>query len=203
VNIPIEFEPPPTQAITRWGRRPGSGLVADHPLQIPHQGRIWRWAHARSNDVVSTRDIAHPVANSCRDRLLERACTGLDGLDSRAEQAHALDVGLLAAHVLGAHVDDALQIEQRAGGGGGHAVLARPRLGDDPPLAHALGEQGLTQRVVDLVRTSVVEVLALEIDLVARRLAEAGGTVQRRGTPDVVAQQRAQLSLKLRILARG
>ena len=80
------------------------------------------------------------------------------------EQLHPLDVGLLAAHVLGAHVDDALEPEQRAGGGGRDAVLAGAGLGDDPLLAHALGQQRLAERVVDLVGAGVEQVLALEED---------------------------------------
>ena len=68
------------------------------------------------------------------------------------------------AHVLGAHVDDALEAEQRAGRRGGDAVLAGAGLGDDAPLAHAPGEQRLAERVVDLVRAGVGEVLALEED---------------------------------------
>ena len=117
-----------------------------------------------------------------------------DRLDARAQQLHALDVGLLAAHVLGAHVDDALQAQQRARGGGGDPVLAGAGLGDDPRLAHPLGEQRLAERVVDLVGAGVVEVLALEVDRVAGRLAEPPGVVQRRGPADVVVQQRVELA---------
>src|SRR6476661_6159808 len=47
------------------------------------------------------------------DRLLERAGAGLDRGDARAQQLHPLHVGLLAADVLRAHVDDALEPEQR------------------------------------------------------------------------------------------
>ena len=65
------------------------------------------------------------------------------------------DVQRLARHVLGAHVDDALEAEQRAGGGRRDAVLAGAGLGDDARLAHALGEQRLAERVVDLVRAGV------------------------------------------------
>ena len=46
--------------------------------------------------------------------------------------------GPLAAHVLGAHVDDALEPEQRAGGGGRDAVLPGAGLGDHALLAHPL-----------------------------------------------------------------
>ena len=81
-----------------------------------------------------------------------------------AEQAHAEDVQRLPLHVLGAHVDVALEAEQRAGGRRRDAVLAGAGLGDDPPLAHARGEQRLAERVVDLVRAGVRQVLALEED---------------------------------------
>ena len=97
---------------------------------------------------------------------------GVHAGDGRAEQPHALDVGHLAAHVLRAHVDDALQAEQRARRRGGHAVLARAGLGDDPRLAHALGQQALAERVVELVRARVHQVLALEPDRPAGGLGE-------------------------------
>src|SRR5581483_10162208 len=57
-------------------------------------------------------------------------------------------------------------------------------------------------RVVDLVRAGVVEVLALEVDRMASALAESAGFVQRRGPTHVVAQQRAELAVEIRVIAR-
>ena len=86
--------------------------------------------------------------------------------------SHAEDVQRLPLHVLGAHVDVAVEPEQRAGRRRRDAVLAGAGLGDDAPLAHALREQRLTERVVDLVRAGVRQVLALEEDpRAAERLA--------------------------------
>ncbi len=82
----------------------------------------------------------------------------------RAQQAHAEDVEPLPAHVFLAHVDHAIEAEQRADRGGGHAVLARAGFRDDAPLAHAPREQRLPQAVVDLVRAGVQQVFALEVD---------------------------------------
>ena len=83
---------------------------------------------------------------------------------SAPKQLHAQHVEFLPRDVRGAHVDDALEAQQRADGGRGHAVLSGARLGHDARLAHPLREQGLAQGVVDLVRAGVGQVLALEID---------------------------------------
>ena len=88
-----------------------------------------------------------------------------------AEEPHPLDVGRLPAHVLGAHVDDALEPEPRAGGRRRDAVLSGARLGDDPPLPEPPREHDLAERVVDLVRAGVVQVLALEVEPPAGREA--------------------------------
>ena len=136
-------------------------------------------------------DVRDPVADRCARRLLERARAELDGLDRRAEQAHALDVRRLPAHVLGSHVDDALEPEARARSRRRDAVLTGAGLGDDAPLAEAPREDDLAERVVDLVRAGVVQVLALEVEPLARR--EARGERDRGRTPDVRAAELVEL----------
>ena len=83
-------------------------------------------------------------------------------------------------------------------------MLARARLGDDAALAHADGEQRLPERVVDLVRACVREILALEKD---PRAAERGGQprrfVDRRRPTDVVLQQTIELGVEGFIVAHG
>ena len=93
--------------------------------------------------------------------------------------------------------------EQRARGGGRDAVRARAGLGDDPRLAHALGQQRLAERVVDLVRAGVVEVLALEVDGVADLVGQPLREVQRRRAADVVVEQRVELGAVARVVAGG
>ena len=96
-----------------------------------------------------------------------------------AEQAHAEHVRLLPLDVALAHVDDALQAEARRHRRGRDAVLAGAGLGDDAALAHAPGEQDLADRVVDLVRAGVGELVALEVDARAAELgAEPLGEIQ-------------------------
>ena len=135
-------------------------------------------ADARADQVVGRLDVRDPVADRLARRLLQRPRAELDRAHLGAEQVHPLDVRPLPAHVLGAHVDDALEAEARADGRGGDAVLAGARLGDDPPLAEPPREHRLAERVVQLVRARVQEVLALQVDPLAGR--EALGERQRR-----------------------
>jgi hypothetical protein len=73
-------------------------------------------------------------------------------------------------------------------------------LGDDPALADPLGEQRLTQHIVDLVRAGVVEVLALEQDPgTAGVLGELGHLGDRAGPAGVVALQPVELGEEGRV----
>ena len=116
-----------------------------------------------------------------------------------AEQPHAEDVERLALHVDLAHVHDALEPEERRRGGAGHAVLAGARLGDDPRLAHALGQQRLAQHVVDLVRAGVVQVLPLEQQGAAELGRQPLGLVEARRASGVVVQESLELRAERRI----
>ena len=158
----------------------------------------------RAEQVVGVADVGHPVADRFVDRVLQRARAAVDRAHLRAQQPHAEDVRLLAGHVDAAHVDDARQPQQRTHGGRRDAVLPRAGLGDDPPLAHAPGEQRLAQCVVDLVRAGMRQILALEVDL---RAAQVGRQPPRmgqcRGPADIGAQQIAQLGLECGVAAQG
>src|SRR5487761_1734848 len=144
------------------GQHLGAGLVTDHPLEAAHQRGVRVGADAAADDVVGVAHRGHPVADGLVGRVLGGARAAVDGPHLGAEQAHAVDVEGLAAHVLTAHVHRAAEPEMGAGGGGGDTVLAGAGLGDDPQLAHAPGKEHLAEGVVDLVGAGVEQVLALE-----------------------------------------
>ena len=159
-----------------------AALAADDAVEVAHHGGVGMRAEDAAEEVVGGADVGDPVAHGLVDGVLQGLRAGADAAHFRAEQAHAVDVQLLAAHVLFAHVDDAFHAEERADGGGGDAVLAGAGLGDDALLAHALREQPLAEAVVDLVRAGVEQVFALEVDLrAAEVLGEALGEVEGRG----------------------
>ena len=195
--MPIAFEPPPTQAIDGVGQPALGGedllarLVADHALEVAHDLGVRARADAGADHVVRRLDVRDPVADRLARRLLQRLRAELDRAHLGAEQVHPLDVRRLAAHVLGAHVDDAVEAEARADGRRGDAVLAGARLGDDPPLAEPPREHGLAERVVELVRAGVEQVLALEVDAAVG--VEALGAGERRRAAGVGRAELVQL----------
>jgi len=175
-------------------------FAADHAVEVAHHDRVRMRAKDAAKAVVRGADVGDPVAHRLVDGVFQRARAGGDAADFGAEEAHAVNVELLAAHVLFAHINDALEAEESADGGGGDAVLAGSGLRDDAMLAHAHGEQSLAEAVVDFVRAGVEQVFALEIDFCAAEgFAETRGEVERRGAAGEVAQERIELQMEVRI----
>ena len=77
-NMPMAFEPPPTQAMTASGRLPDcvehlrARFLADHGLQLAHQVGIRMRAHRRTDDVEGVVRIADPVAERLVDGGAQR-----------------------------------------------------------------------------------------------------------------------------------
>ena len=154
----------------------------------------------RANQVVSVAHCRDPVAQRLVQRVLQALAAGIDRGDFRAQQFHAKDVERLAFDIDAAHEDFALAFEQRRHGRSGDAMLAGPGLGRDARLAHALGEQRLAERIVDLVRAGMAEVFALQINLRAAQFGrEIGAEKERRRPSDVFARVARQVFAELRI----
>ena len=146
---------------------------------------------------MSGADVGHPIAHGLVDRLLEGGLASRDGYHFGAEEFHAGHVHRLPLHVGLAHVNDALATEASGHRGRGHTMLARAGFGDDPLFAHAPGEQDLAERVVNLMRASVQQVFAFQVNPGA---AELGGQsfreIKRGGPAGEIAQKGGQFLLK-------
>jgi hypothetical protein len=189
-------------------------LLADDPVEFAHHERIRVRAHHRTEAVVGGLDSCHPVAHRLVDCILQRAAAAVHGLHLAAEQLHPEHVQCLTLDVDGTHVHLALHAQQRCSSCRGDTVLTSTRLGDQPLLAHSLGEQRLAEDVVDLVRTGVVEILALQHQPNAELLAEVLALGEDRRATRVRAQHMVELGTEhgigpcfgerdLELLARG
>lgn len=165
------------------------GLVTDDGLEGADNGGEGVRADSGADDVVGIGEVDDPVTESLVDGVAEGAAAGLDGDDLGAEKLHAEDVESLATNVLGTHEDGALHTELGADGSGGDTVLTGTGLGDNLLLAESAGEKQLTESVVDLVGTGVVEIFTLQPDVgTTSVLSETLGLVKLTGTahPGVV-----------------
>ena len=79
-------------------------------------------------------------------------------------------------------------------------MLSGTRFGDDAVLAHPPGQQDLSDGIVDLVGSGVVEVLAFQIDACSVSVGEFLRKIQGRGPSDVIPHQGVELLLESRFL---
>ena len=121
----------------------------------------------------------------------------------RPHQAHAENVRRLAFDILRAHVDAALQAEQGAGEGRGHAVLAGAGFGDNFRFAHPFRQQSLAEHLVSFMRAAVQQVFTFQIQRRAGAFSEVAAFGQRRRTTGVVFQQVGKFGLECRIFLRA
>ena len=180
-----------------------SHFVTDHRLEIAHHHRIGMRAGDRADHVERLLDMRDPVAQRLVHCVLQGGRARTHRHDFGAEQFHAEDIGLLPLDVGRAHIDDARQIEERAGSRRRHPVLARPGLGDNPRLSHAPRQQYLAQHIIYLVRAGVVELIPLQIDLGAAEMAgQPLGEIKGARPPDIMLEIIVEFGLKAGVVAR-
>src|SRR5262245_55031167 len=179
-------------------------LATDNCLKVPHQTRIGIGAYHRADDVVAVLNGRHPIAHGFVGRIFQCLCARCHGAHIGAQQFHAIHIERLTLYILGTHVNHTFESEERTHGGGRHTVLTGAGLGYDASLVHAAREQDLTERVVDLVRARVIQVLALQVHFHATNaLTQALRAIQRRGPPNVIAPELLELAPECPINTRG
>ena len=170
------------------------GLEAEHLLEGTHHPGVGVRPHHRTEAVVRVLDGGHPVSHGLVHRILQGPAPGHRRPDLRTQQLHAEHIEFLTTDVHLTHVDAALHAQEGGGRGRSHSVLAGPCLGQESGLAHPPGQQGLSQHVVDLVGTRVVEVLALQEQTTTQFLGEVVAFGHWRRPAGVVGEQPVQLS---------
>ena len=138
------------------------GFLADDLLEVTHHCRERMRTCDRAKQVVRVFDVGDPVSQSLIDGVLENAISQSDFHHLGTEHAHASNIKRLTTRIDLTHVDAALQAEHGAHRSGGHTMLSRASFSNDTGLTHALDQQSLPKRIVDLVGAGMVEILTLE-----------------------------------------
>src|SRR5215469_2424957 len=86
-------------------------LLADYAMKITNHHRIRMRSERRTKQIVCVLNVGHPIAHGFADCVLQSTAAVRDTYDFRSQHAHAENVQPLPAHVLFAHVNDAIQAE--------------------------------------------------------------------------------------------
>ncbi len=201
---------PATHAGQHCRRQPGFllqdlllDLLPDHAMKVTDHGWVRMRAEDAAQQIMRRAHVGDPIPHGFIDGVFQRSGAGTDAADLRPEQAHAVYIQLLTAHIFLAHVDNAFHAEEGAHGRGGYSVLPSAGLGDDAVLAHAARQQSLAEAVVDLVGAGVQQILAFEVNACPAQLpGQALCQVERRRTSGIVPEQQIELGVKDRVSLR-
>ena len=150
---------------------------------------------------MGIRDPVCPFPHGLRHRVLQGGCSTGHCVNLRAQEPHPVYVQRLPLRILFSHENLTFHVHQRRRGGSGYAVLACAGLGDDTSLAHLFRQQHLTQHVVDLVGSGVVQILTLQINLRASQILRHALRVVKSGGPSrVIVQKLCELPVELRVV---
>ena len=99
------------------------------------------------------------------------------------------------------HVDDAIQPQHGPSGRRSHTVLAGAGLGDHPGGPDPLGQQRLSDGVVDLMGSGVIQVLPFQIDAGATQFtAQALRKVERAGPSYIFLENLIQFLVEVGVI---
>ena len=142
-------------------------FLAYYTLEISYNSRERVRAHYRAEHVQRVVNSIRPFSHSLVYCILKRHSSRSNGVYLRSEELHPVDVERLSFCVLFSHEYLALKAEQRCCCSRCYAVLSCACFCDNSRLAHLLCEEHLTEYVIYLVRSCMIQILALEIYLCA------------------------------------
>ena len=169
-------------------------LLSHDALEVTDNRWEWVRPHRAPNQIVRVSHIGHPVPHGFVDGVLQCCLSIMDQDHLCPQSVHPEDIELLPLAVHSVHVHRAVQSQLGANGRRGDAVLPCPHLGNDARLSNLLGQECLSDGVVDLVRTHVHQILALEPDgCPVAVFCELVGLVEGGGSTNKVATIHVQL----------
>lgn len=155
-----------------------------------------------TQQVVGVLNVRNPVAQRLINGVLEGAGTVLNRNHLRAQQLHTSHVQRLTLSVFLTHVDHALHAEERSRSRSRNTVLTRAGLSNQTGLTHTLSQQSLTNHVINLVATRVVQILTLEEHTRTSMLRELRNLRQQRRTVRILSRKTLELGNELGVVLR-
>ena len=178
-----------------------AGFLAYYRLKISDHHREWMWSHSGSNDIMCVIHTAYPFTHSFINRVLQHPGARSHGVYLSAKQFHAVYVQCLSLSIFLSHEYFTFQSQERRCRGSSHPMLSRASFRDDAGLTHFLSQQALSQRVINLMCSGMIQIFSLQIDFgSAQILCHLLRVVEKGWTVGIIIQQVLQFCLKIRIV---
>ena len=163
-----------------------AGLFRQLPLYLfrynaLHSGDnvgVGMWSHGGAYNIECVFRVAAPVAYRFRAGIAESHVACCYRMHLRAKHLHTFYVCMLALDICLSHEYLTFHVHQGAYRSSRHTMLPSTCLGYNTCLAHFLCHEYLSNGIVYLVCTCVVEVFTFEIQAASILLAHALGEVQ-------------------------
>ena len=176
-------------------------LFRNNRLEISYNRRKRMRPHDGSKHIVRVLHPAGPLTHGLVYGILQYHGATFYVMHLRSQQLHAVYIQLLALAVQLSHKNFTLHVQKSGNRRRCHPVLSGTGLGDHTGLSHLFGQKDLTEAVIDLVGTGVIQILSFQINF---RSTQIGSHflcfVEQRRPACIIFHQVVQFRHKLRIV---
>ena len=128
-------------------------------------------SHDRSQTIMRVIDSGGPLPHRLGYRILQGCCTGCNRNDLCSEQPHAIDIECLTLRILLAHEYNTFHIQECCCRRRCNSMLTGSGLRDQTGLTHFLRQECLSQDIIDLMGSSMIQVFSLQVNLRSAQLS--------------------------------
>ena len=121
-------------------------------------------SHAGAQHIVGIPNPSRPLSHRLGHCVFERGCSRCHRVDLRSEETHPVDIERLPLRVFFPHEHFTLHTHESRCRSGCDPVLPCSCLCDHSCLPHLLRKEYLSEHIIDLMCTRVVQVFTLQID---------------------------------------
>lgn len=161
------------------------------------------WSCGCPHNVVTFITCTYPILERSCNSVFENPRSMLDCDDLCSEHLHPEHIGALTVVVDFAHINRTSKSHLSSHSSGCETMLTGTSFSDDPLFSHSLGDQGMPETMIDLMRASMQESFVFEKYLSSSELlAEIFRMIKWRGPTSILTIQIAKLLLKNRVFPR-
>ncbi|EID30446.1 hypothetical protein HMPREF1110_0357 [Streptococcus mitis SK579] len=139
-------------------------FFTDDLLELVDNGWIRVRTYSRTQNIESFK-VIHPCSKGCINRILKSSCPRFNCVNSCSHHLHTENIETLTLHIFCPHVDITGHTKLGCSRCCRNTVLTSSCFRNHSFFAHAFSKKDLSQNIVKFVRTQVIKIFTLEINL--------------------------------------